>query len=214
MAAGDTEELAFLRTYESMTLRKPQVVADNVLAGIFLADAAHRAALAGLLLQEAVEAARRLAAVWTALSDRTMPVARRLEQPLPGAASWRALAGRVGMTEQADEILDVLGIGEGARESAEELMAFGGLTWFEQAIRTAETGPPDVTVEAPESGAAPILAWRGRDAAGQPASVRLLLEDSRVVALGDATADFVMWAREFLATYIDARTPGHEEPER
>ena len=34
----------------------------------------------------------------------------------------------------------------------------------------------------------------------------MLLQDNQVIALGDATGDFVTWAREFLATYIDARS--------
>ena len=61
MAPADppTDDLAFLREYEATTLWKPQVVADNVLTGIFLADTTYRGPLAALLLQEAVEAARR-----------------------------------------------------------------------------------------------------------------------------------------------------------
>lgn len=196
------DEIRYLRAYESATLRKPQIVADNVLAGIFLADTTHRAALAALLLQEAVEAARRLGAVVEALGDRSVPVARRLQRPLPGVAAWDALAERAGMTEEAGDLLRALGLGEAARESAEELIAFGGLSWFSAAIRASESGPAAVTVEA---GTPAMLHYRGFDAEGAEAAVAFALDDDRVIALGDATGDFVMWAREFLGAYIDAR---------
>lgn len=197
------EEIAFLRAYESTTLWKPQVVADNVLTGIFLADTTYRGSLAALLLQESVEAARRLAAVWHALADRGMPVARRLEAPLPGAEGWTAMAGVVGMTEEPRDVLRALGLDESAEESATELVEFGGLTWFTDAIRAAEGGPPAVTV-AP--GQPATLIWSGHDAAGTPAEAYVLLEDDAVIALADATGDFVTWARDFLGAYIDART--------
>lgn len=201
------DELAFLRAYEYTTLRTPQIVADNVLTGIFLADTAHRAALAALLLQEAVEAARRLSAVWVALSDRTHPVARRLNRPLPGVAAWDALLSVAGDTEEPDDVIRALTLGESARESAEELIRFGGLRWFREAIRAAESGPPSVTLE---PGAPVTLFWQGFDAAGESVTVTLPLSDDRVIALGDATADFVIWAREFLSSYIEARSGGVE----
>ncbi len=198
-----TDDLEFLRRYEATTLWKPQVVADNVLTGIFLADTTYRAPLAALLLQESVEAARRLAAVWHALADRSMPVARRLRAPLPGPEGWSALASAVGMTEAPEDILRTLGLDESALESATELLEFGGLTWFTDAIRASESGPPDVTVI---PGQPATLQWVGHDGAGEPVRVHVLLEDDRVIALGDATGDFVTWARDFLGAYMDART--------
>lgn len=209
MFASAAEELAFLRTYESVTLWKPQVVADNVLTGIFLADATYRGALAALLLQESVEAVRRLTAVWGALSDRTVPPARRLRRPLPGADEVHALAGLVGMTEEPRDLLARLGIGEDGADSAHELASFGGLTWFAEAVRCAESGPPDVTLAPPEEpGRASRLVWSGTDRSGAPVRIEIELEDNQVIALGDATGDFVTWAREFLAAYIDARAGG------
>ena len=51
---GGLDEATFLRAYRDGTLRKPQVVADNVLTGIFLTDASYRGALTALLVQESV----------------------------------------------------------------------------------------------------------------------------------------------------------------
>lgn len=201
------DELAFLRSYESTALWKPQVVADNVLTGIFLSDSTYRGALAALLLQEAAEAARRLAAVWQALADRSQPVARRLQAPLPGAAVFAAMADAIGMIESPEEVLRLLAVDESAADSAAELIEFRGLTWFTEVVRTAEAGPPSVSVApSPEAGQPPVLTWSGHDAAGEPRITRLLLADEQVIALGDATGDFVTWAREFLGAYIDART--------
>lgn len=201
----EPDDLRFLRQYEAVTLWKPQVVADNVLTGVFLADATHRGALAALLLQEAVEAARRLAAVWHALADRTQPPARRLQRPLPDAASFAAMATVVGMVEEPDEILAYLNVDASASDSAAELAKFGGLAWFTEAIRCAEMGPPDVSIK---SGTPPVLRWSGHDTGGTPREVVMELRDPQVIALGDATGDFVTWAREFLGAYIDARTAG------
>lgn len=205
--ASAAEEMAFLRAFESVTLWKPQVVADNVLTGIFLADATYRGALAALLLQESVEAVRRLAAVWHALGDRSEAPARRLRRPLPGADEVQRMADTVGMIEEPRAVLTHLGVGEAAADSAEEIISFGGLSWFAEAVRAAESGPPDVTVLPPEEPGMPAtLRWSGFDQSGRPHRVEVPLEDNQVIALGDATGDFVTWAREFLATYIDARS--------
>ncbi|MCA9855757.1 MAG: hypothetical protein KC458_00600 [Dehalococcoidia bacterium] len=207
--ADAAEEFAFLRAYESVTLWKPQVVADNVLTGIFLADATYRGALAALLLQESVEAVRRLTAVWHALADRSEAPARRLRRPLPLADDVQRMADTVGKAEEAREVVTHLGVGNAGADSAAEIITFGGLSWFAEAARCAESGPPDVTVVPPEEpGGFPRLLWSGFDHEGTPRRVEIELEDSQVIALGDATGDFVTWAREFLAAYIDARAGG------
>lgn len=198
-ARGEAEQL---RAYESATLSKPQIVADNVLTGIFLADASYRSALAALLVQEAAEAARRLAAVWGALADRTAPVARRLAEPLPGADAWSALVAAVEAAEAPEELLATLGLDDSARESAEEMLAFEGLDRFVVAIRVCEGGPPAASVE---RGTPPVLVLRGHSRQGVAEELRLALEDDQVVALADATGDFVTWARELLGAYLDAR---------
>jgi len=199
---GESDELRFLRQYESVTLWKPQVVADNVLTGIFLADATYRGALAALLLQEAVESARRLAAVWHALADRSVSPVRRLRDPLPGSEAFAAMAADLEPVEQPEEVLVRLGVDDSALDSARELLAFGGLPWFAEAIRCAELGPPDVEVEA---GVPAVLRWHGHGRDGSEQVIVMQLEDPQVIALGDATGDFVTWAREFLGAYIDGR---------
>ncbi|GMU40818.1 MAG: hypothetical protein AMXMBFR23_16840 [Chloroflexota bacterium] len=205
MAFAVDDELAFLRTYESTTLTKPQVVADNVLTGIFLADSRHRAALAALLLQEAVEAARRLAAVWDALAHRSRSVAEALAGPLPNATVWEALAGAVTGLEDPREVLRLIQVDESALESAEEMLEFAGLDWFSAAIRTFEAGPPALTLEPGEPGSPGVVALRGVGTDGSPRETRVRLEDDRIIALGDATGDFVTWSRDFLGAYMDAR---------
>ena len=78
---------------------------------------------------------------------------------------------------------------------------------FAEAVRCAESGPPDLTVVPHEEAGAPaVLRWSGYDRVGEPVHIEVALEDSQVIALGDATADFVTWAREFLGSYIDGRT--------
>ncbi|MEX2376280.1 MAG: hypothetical protein WD942_11970, partial [Dehalococcoidia bacterium] len=83
-----------------------------------------------------------------------------------------------------------------------ELAAFGGLAWFTEAIRCAEMGPPNVAVD---RGVPATLRWSGHDRAGGDHLIEMQLEDAQVIALGDATGDFVTWSREFLGAYIEAR---------
>src|SRR3979411_1247339 len=106
MMFGGLSEMEFLRAYAATGMRKPQVVANKVLTGIFLADASHRPALTAALLQETVEAARRLAAMWMALSDRSRPVAQRLTDPLPGTSAWRAFTEAVAGAPRPAAFLD------------------------------------------------------------------------------------------------------------
>ena len=200
---GGLSEPEFLRAYAATALRKPQVVADNVLNGIFLADASYRPALTALLVQEAVEAARRLNAVWIALTDRTRPVAQRLAGPLPGAEAWAGFAAAVAAAS-ADPaaLLEAMAIDASALESAEELAAFDGLVRFAVPLRVFEAGVPTVTVH---PGPPPTLLLSTVDAAGEAIEARLPLADEQVVALGDAAGDFVTWALDFLGAFIDAR---------
>lgn len=200
---GGMSEAEFLDAYVATALRKPQVVADNVLTGLFLAEVGNRPALTALLLQEAVEAARRLNAVWLALTDRTRPVAESLAGPLPGSAAWTAFAATVSAAA-ADPaaLLDAMAIDASALDSAEELAAFDGLARFAVPLRLFESGVPAVTVT---PGPPPSLLLSTVDAAGDPAEARLSLADDQVVALGDAAGDFVTWALDFLGAFIDAR---------
>jgi hypothetical protein len=198
------DEIAFLHAYEDTTLRKPQVVSDNVLTGIHLSDASHRTVLAVLLMQEAVEAARRLAGVWVALSDRSRTVAQRLSGPLPGADAWRAFVEVVVSAPGPAHLLRAMAIDSSAAESAQELFEFEDLAQFEPLMRVFEPGPP-VALLTPE--APPMLLFASADAEGQRIEAYWSLERDDVTALGDATGYFVTWARDFLGAYIDARRP-------
>jgi hypothetical protein len=201
---GGRDEIEFLQEYEASTLWKPQVVADNVLNGIFLADAAHRALLAALMMQEVAEAARRLNHVWMALTDRSRSVARTLAGPLPGADDWERLCDVLDAVQEPEQIVDLLNLDASIGESAEEMVAYGegGFRFFATAIRLTEAGPPATGVE---GGYPPVLLLTNRAPSGEPLEARLELADDRVIALGDATGDFVTWSRDFLAAYLDAR---------
>lgn len=198
------DEIAFLRGFEQTAVTKPQVVADNVLTGIFLTDTRYRAALTALLLQEAVEAGRRLALVCDALASRTLPPARALQRPLPGLAEWRAFAEVAGGFDDPRQVLDWLHVDASATQSAEEMLAFGGFSRLNAAVRVLEGGPPEVAVERDEAGTA-VLVLRAYTLAGERAEARLPLVDDQIIALGDMAGDFVAWTRDFLGAYLDAR---------
>ncbi len=202
---GNLAEIDFLHAYLTHGLRKPQIVADNVLTGIFLTDVRYRGALTALLVQEAIEAARRLAAVWVALTDRTRPVARTLAGPLPGADAWLRLARAVEEAAAAEHpaaLLRMMSIDDSALQSAQELCAFEGLARFEVPLRVYEPGPPAVTV----IGASPgTLLLSNADTDGVLHEARMSMSDEQIVALGDAAGDFTSWASDFLGAYIEAR---------
>lgn len=202
MAADD--EIAYLRGFEQTAVTKPQIVADNVLTGIFLTDVRYRTALTALLLQEAVEAGRRLALVCIALAGRTVPPARALARPLPGLEEWRAFAQAVGGFEAPAQILDWLHVDQSALQSAEEMLAFGGLSRLDAAVRVLEGGPPEVSTGRDEAGTA-ILVLRAYTSSGERVEARLPLVDDQIIALGDMAGDFVTWTRDFLGAYLDAR---------
>ncbi|TAK74681.1 MAG: hypothetical protein EPO16_10415 [Dehalococcoidia bacterium] len=198
------EELAYLRSFDQTAVAKPQIVADNVLTGIFLTDSRYRTALTALLLQEAVEAGRRLALVCLALADRSVPPARAIARPLPGLEGWQAFAAAIGRFEEPAQILDWLHVDQSARQSAEELLAWGGLSRLNAAVRVLEGGPPEVLTERDEAGTA-TLVIRAYTASGERAEARLPLLDDQIIALGDMAGDFVTWTRDFLGAYLDAR---------
>jgi hypothetical protein len=196
-------EAEFLRAYEATTLRKPQIVSDNVLTGILLADASHRVALAMALLQEAVEAARRLAGVWIALSDRSRPVAQRLAGPLPGPDEWCAFADAVTSASHPSQLLRAMAIDSSALQSAEELVAFPNLGLFDAPVRVFAAGAPAVFLVPTPA----LLVVGNVDGAGQRIEAGWSLERDNVTSLGDATGYFVTWARDFLGAYIEGRPP-------
>lgn len=203
---GNMTEDEFLRSYGGSALRKPQVVADNVLTGIFLTDVTYRGALTALLVQEAVEAARRLAAVWAALTERNRPVARTLAGPLPGAEAWLRFAAAVDDAARAERpaaLLRAMAIDDSALQSAEELCAFEGLARFEVPMRVYEPGPPVVSVQGGGPSATLLLSNLAAD--GQRVATRMTLADEQIIALGDAAGDFSTWAGDFLGAYVEGR---------
>lgn len=198
---ANMDEADFLRAYEATTLRKPQIVSDNVLTGILLADASHRVTLAMALLQEAVEAGRRLVGVWAALSDRSRPVAQRLAGPLPGSDAWVAFTEAVSSAADPMDLLRKMAIDSSAIESAKELVEYEGLGLFEAPIRVFAAGTPAAFVVPTPA----LLVVGNVDAEGSRVEAGWSLERDNVTALGDATGYFVTWARDFLGAYIEGR---------
>ncbi|MSQ29671.1 MAG: hypothetical protein EXR68_04190 [Dehalococcoidia bacterium] len=199
------DELAYLRGFEQTAVTKPQIVADNVLTGIFLTDIRYRTALTALLLQEAVEAGRRLALVCIALAGRTVPPARALARPLPDFEEWQGFAEAVGGLEEPAQILEWLHVDPSALQSAEEMLAFGGFSRLNAAVRVLEGGPPEALMERDEAGTA-ILVLHSYTRSGERFEARLPLVDDQIIALGDMAGDFVAWTRDFLGAYLDARS--------
>jgi hypothetical protein len=193
-------ELDFLRAYQSTALRKPEVVADTALSSLFLAETGNRALLAAGVAQECAEAARRLLAVWRALTDRSRPVGRALLAPLPGPEEWEAFAGEVHEAPPED-LLAAMRLGPDVEESAAELAAAPGLAWYAELMRAFEGRPPIVLI-APGSPPALLLIY---DNAGERRELRLPLHEESVVGLGDAAGAFIALARDFLGAYIEMR---------
>ena len=201
---SQSENLDFLRGYWETTLWKPQVVADNVLTGIYLADASYRAALATLMLQECAEAARRLSAVFLSLQSSHSNVTAVLKQNLPTASDWEDMINIVEAQASPEELLQTLGLENGPLKTAEEFLNTRALLRYAVPISLYEQGPPTVInnkTEANES----MLELYNSDLSGNPVTATIPLEEEQVVALGDATGDFVTWARDFLGTYIDRK---------
>ncbi len=199
------DELAYLRGFEQTAVTKPQIVADNVLTGIFLTDIRYRTALTALLLQEAVEAGRRLALVCIALAGRTVPPARALARPLPDFGEWQGFAEAVGGFEEPAQILEWLHVDPSALQSAEEMLAFGGFSRLNAAVRVLEGGPAEALMERDETGTA-TLVLHSYTRSGERFEARLPLVDDQIIALGDMAGDFVAWTRDFLGAYLDARS--------
>jgi len=198
------ENLDFLRGYWETTLWKPQVVADNVLTGIYLADASYRAALATLMLQECAEAARRLSAVFLSLQNSRDDLSTLLKQTLPTANDWENMINIVEAQASPEELLEIIGLENGPLKTAEEFLNTRALLRYAVPISLYERGPPTVIND--KTGAnESMLKLYNSDLSGNPVTATIPLEEEQVVALGDATGDFVTWARDFLGTYIDRK---------
>jgi hypothetical protein len=194
---GNVTESRFLDAYWRLTLRRPQVGADAALRALVTAGAGDRSPLVGVLAGHAGEAARRLVAVYQALDDRTLSIARRLLGPLPGREAWDAFAASM-MALQPSQLAWRLGIGEDGLDAAERLRGMGDLGWIGALVTGSEHGP--VLVEGTGVHAGRI----GIAASGVEAEPLFLGEDD-AAALADATADMVSAARGLLGAYLDAR---------
>ncbi|SVC90993.1 uncharacterized protein METZ01_LOCUS343847, partial [marine metagenome] len=198
------EDLDFLRGYWETTLWKPQIVADNVLTGIYLADASYRAALATLMLQECAEAARRLCAVFLSLQNSRNNLSTCLKQTLPTAKDWEEMINTVEAQASPEKLLELLGLEDGPLKTAEEFLNTPALLRYAVPVSLYERGPP--TVINNKTGASDsMLKLYNSDSSDNPVTATIPLEEEQVVALGDATGDFVTWARDFLGTYIDGK---------
>lgn len=202
---GNMNELDFVEAYARSAIRKPQMAADAALRALVFSESGDRAILTGLIAQELAEAARRLAAVYAALSDRTHPVAKSLLRPLPSAADWKAFVQRAA-TISPEQMLRELSIGNDALESAQMLRGQPELGELAGLVAAAETGNPMLLI--------PDLARRkvaeevwlaGVDADGGAVASSFGASESDATTLTDITADLCTIAKDFLMSYVNAR---------
>ena len=209
MLTGESEgESEALRHYIDDTLRVPQVAADALLGALFLADGGNRALMAAAIASRLAEAARRFAAVYGALADRTRPVVEGLRAPLPGAAEWESLAAHL-VRMDAPAILAELRLDESAAVSAEALAAHADeLGRYSVLVAAHEREPPLLRRERGGPGEPGWLRFRGRGRGGELVEERLPLTEEAVVALADAVGELVTLSRDFLGAYAEARPAG------
>lgn len=209
---GNMSELDFVEAYARSALRKPQMAADAALRTLVFSEAGDRAILVGLIAQELAEAARRLVAVFSALSDRTYPVARSLLRPLPGAADWRRFA-HLAATISPEQMLRELSIGEDALESAQLLRAQAELAELTGLIAAAESGNPMLLIPDLGRRQVPEECWlAGVDGDGVPMASSFGSSEGDATTLADITADISSIARGFLMSYVNARRGAGRRP--
>ena len=202
---GNLAELDFVEAYARSAIRKPQMAADAALRALVFSESGDRAILTGLIAQELGEAARRLVAVYEALSDRTHPVARSLLRPLPGAAEWRTFVQRAA-TISPEQMLRELSIGTDALESAQMLRAQSELGELGGLVAAAETGNPMLLIPDLARRKVAESVWlAGIDVAGEPIASSFGAAESDATTLADITADLATIARDFLLSYVNAR---------
>ncbi len=201
---GDLSELDFVAAYHRSVLRKPQVIADAILKTLLHADAGDRALLTGAIAVELGEAARRLVAVYFALSDRRYSIARVLMRELPGAAEWADFAQQAG-SWTPEQVLRELNLPESALRSAELLRSQPDLGVLTELVMASQSGSGMVIV--PSAGSAgPTETWlAGRGSDGHGIAAAIPVSESDAAALADITADLVSIARGFLGAYLEAR---------
>lgn len=202
---GNMSELDFVEAYARSALRKPQMAADAALRTLVFSEAGDRAILVGLIAQELAEAARRLVAVYEALSDRTHSVARSLLRPLPGAAEWKQFV-QLANSISPEQMLRELSISDDALESARLLRAQSELAELTGLIVTAESGNPMLLIPDLARRHVPEECWfAGVDSEGAPMASSFGSSENDATTLADVTADIAGIARGFLMSYLNAR---------
>lgn len=202
---GNMGDLEFVEAYAKSAVRKPQMAADAALGRLVFAEAGDRAILAGLIGQELAEACRRLVAVWSALSDRTYPVARSLLRPLPGVAAWKVFIQQAA-TFTPEQMIRELSLDGDALESAEALRSQPDLAELTGLVAAAETGNPMLLIPGLDRRQVPDQCWlAGVDANGDPIASSFGAGEADATTLADITADLCGIARAFLMSYVEAR---------
>lgn len=202
---GNLSELDFVEAYARSALRKPQMAADAALRTLVFSESGDRAILVGLVAQELAESARRLVAVYQALSDRTHLVARSLLKPLPGAVAWKAFV-HLAATISPEQMLRELSIGDDALDSAQLLRAQPELAEITGLIAAAETGNSMLLI--PELLRRQVAGecWlAGIAADGEPFASSFGSSEGDATTLADITADLCGIGRGFLMSYVRAR---------
>lgn len=202
---GDLGELAFVDAYTKAAVRKPQMAADAALRSLVFAEAGERAILAGLVGQELAEAARRLVAVYLALSDRRYSVARSLLRPLPGVEAWTAFVQQAG-TFTPEQMLRELSLGEDALPQAKLLRAQPDLASLTGMVATAESGNAMLLIPGLGQKNVPSESWyAGVSGDGSIHTAAFGISETDAANLADLTADLCGIARGFLESYLGAR---------
>lgn len=202
---GDLGELAFVDAYAKAAVRKPQMAADAALRSLVFAEAGERAILAGLVGQELAEAARRLVAVYLALSDRRYSVARSLLRPLPGVEAWTAFVHQAG-TFTPEQMLRELSLGEDALPQAKLLRAQPDLASLTGMVATAESGNAMLLIPGLGQKNVPSESWyAGVSEDGAIHTAAFGISETDTANLADLTADLCGIARGFLESYLGAR---------
>ncbi len=210
---GNLSELDFVESYARSALRKPQMAGDAALRALVFSESGDRAILVGLIAQELGESARRLVAVYNALSDRTRLVARSLLDPLPGASEWKAFV-HLAATISPEQMLRELSIGNDALASAQLLRAQPELAEITGIVAAAETGNPMLLIPDLLRRQVAEECWMaGVNSAGEPLASSFGSSESDATTLADITADLCSIARGFLMSYVSARRGAGRRPE-
>lgn len=209
---GGLAELDFVEAYARSALKKPEAAADAALSRLVFAEAGDRAILAGLIAQELAEACRRLVAVYRALADRTHPVARRLLEPLPGAAEWKQFVQDVAVLSP-EQVIRHLSIGDDALEWARLLRGQPDLADLTGLVAAAETGNPMLLIpDLARRKVAETIWFAGVSADGEPLASSFGADEASATTLADLTADLAGVARGFLLSYVAGRRTAGRPP--